>query len=91
MIFHPTEIKDVWIIEPRRFGDARGYFMETYRREEFLAATGIDIEFVQDNESVSAYGVLRGLHLQGGDHSQAKLVMVVEGRVLDVAVDLRPG
>lgn len=91
MIFNPTEINDVWIIQPRRFGDSRGYFMETYRREEFHAATGLDIEFVQDNESMSSYGVLRGLHLQNGAHSQAKLVRVVEGRVLDVAVDLRPG
>lgn len=89
MEFISTELPGVIIVEPRRFGDARGYFMETYRRAEFDAAVGQHVEFVQDNESVSRRGVLRGLHFQRGDKSQAKLVRVSEGRVFDVAVDLR--
>lgn len=92
MNYIETEIKGVWVIEPRCFGDGRGYFMETFRLEEFRAAIGCpDLTFVQDNESFSTRGVLRGLHLQRGAHSQAKLVRVSQGRVLDVAVDLRPG
>ena len=81
----------MWLIEPVRFGDSRGYFMETFRLEEFRRATGTAINFVQDNESMSTRGVLRGLHFQRGSFSQAKLVRVSEGCVLDVAVDLRPG
>lgn len=88
MEYIETNIKDVWIIKPRVFEDARGYFMETYRYEEFNEKVG-RIDFVQDNESRSTYGVLRGLHYQKGKWSQAKLVRVIEGRVLDVAVDLR--
>lgn len=88
MEYIETNIKDVWIIKPRVFEDARGYFMETYRCEEFNEKVG-HINFVQDNESRSTYGVLRGLHYQKGKWSQAKLVRVIEGRVLDVAVDLR--
>lgn len=88
MEYIETNIKDVWIIKPRVFEDARGYFMETYRYEEFNEKIG-RIDFVQDNESRSTYGVLRGLHYQKGKWSQAKLVRVIEGRVLDVAVDLR--
>lgn len=88
MEYIETNIKDVWIIKPRVFEDARGYFMETYRCEEFNEKVG-RIDFVQDNESKSTYGVLRGLHYQKGKWSQAKLVRVIEGRVLDVAVDLR--
>ncbi len=90
MNYIKTEISDVWIIEPRRFGDARGYFMESFKKEEFQANVG-PIEFVQDNESFSSRGVLRGLHFQKGEWSQAKLVRVSRGAVLDVAVDLRGG
>jgi dTDP-4-dehydrorhamnose 3,5-epimerase len=72
-------------------GDARGYFIETYNSRDFKAATGLDIEFVQDNQSRSTKGVLRGLHMQRGAAAQAKLVRVLEGAVLDVAVDLRKG
>ena len=89
MNFIPTEIEGVWIVEPKKFGDARGYFMETFKQAEFEAATGIAPRFVQDNESMSTRGVLRGLHFQKGEWSQAKLVRVLQGTVLDVAVDLR--
>lgn len=85
-----TEIPGVLIVEPEVFGDSRGYFMETFSLRKFREATGVDVEFVQDNEAKSRYGVLRGLHFQKGDHAQAKLVRVTRGRVLDVAVDLRP-
>ena len=86
-----TEIEGVYIIEPKVFGDARGYFFESYSKERFCAETGYDIDFVQDNESRSSYGVLRGLHFQKGEHAQSKLVRVVQGKVLDVAVDVRKG
>ena len=86
--FVPTEIEGVFIIEPSVFGDARGYFMETYQQEEFAAA-GIPGPFVQDNQSKSTKGVLRGLHFQK-EHTQGKLVRVVSGEVFDVAVDCRP-
>lgn len=88
MEYIKTNIKDVWILKPHVFEDARGYFMETFRSEDFYANLG-NVVFVQDNESKSSYGVLRGLHYQKGKWSQAKLVRVIEGRVLDVAVDLR--
>ena len=88
MIFKETEIKGVYVIEPRVFNDARGYFFEAWKRDEFKENVG-DVEFIQDNESKSSYGVLRGLHFQKGDLSQAKLVRVIKGKVLDVAVDLR--
>lgn len=78
------------LISPRIFPDSRGYFMEIYHREKFRAA-GIDAEFVQDNESSSSYGVIRGLHLQLPPHTQAKLIRVLSGRILDVVVDLRCG
>lgn len=91
MTFTPLDIDGLWLIEPRRFGDSRGYFCETFKLSEFRKATGIDINFIQDNESVSARGVLRGLHLQRGTWGQAKLVRVSQGTVYDVAVDLRPG
>ena len=84
-----TEIEGVYIIEPKVFGDSRGYFMETYNQEEFFAK-GIKNAFVQDNQSKSKRGVLRGLHFQI-NHPQAKLVRVLEGEVYDVAVDLRQG
>lgn len=90
MEFKELDIKGVWLIKPRRFGDVRGYFAETWRKDEFEAHVG-RVEFVQDNESVSSRGVLRGLHFQKGAASQAKLVRVSNGCVLDVAVDLRRG
>lgn len=90
MEFIKTDIDGVVIVKPRRFGDRRGYFMETYNAEQFDPVIG-PVRFIQDNESASSRGVLRGLHLQRGEASQAKLVRVVQGRVFDVAVDLRPG
>ena len=84
----PTEIPDVLIIKPRIFADDRGYFFESYNLEKFTAA-GIAAKFVQDNESKSAKGVLRGLHFQKPPFAQGKLVRVIQGAVLDVAVDLR--
>lgn len=88
MKYIQTEIDEVWLIEPKIYSDSRGYFMEAYKQEEFEAAIG-PIRFIQDNESKSSFGVLRGLHYQKGIHSQAKLVRVIKGEVLDVAVDLR--
>ena len=88
MNYIQTEIDGVWLIEPKVFSDARGYLMEAFKKEEFEAKIG-PIDFVQDNESKSSFGVLRGLHYQKGEHSQAKLVRVIKGEVLDVAVDLR--
>lgn len=88
MEFKKTAIEDVYIIEPRVFNDARGYFFEAWKKQEFEDHVG-RIDFIQDNESKSSYGVLRGLHYQKGDFSQAKLVRVIKGKVLDVAVDLR--
>ena len=85
-----TAIPGVVIIEPKVFGDARGYFMETWSQRDFDAQVR-PIKFVQDNESKSSYGVLRGLHFQKGKDSQSKLVRVLKGRVLDVAVDIRRG
>jgi dTDP-4-dehydrorhamnose 3,5-epimerase len=85
--FNKTEIEGVFIIEPQVFGDNRGYFMETYNFDEFKEA-GLDMVFVQDNQSKSKKGVLRGLHFQT-EHSQGKLVRVIKGEVFDVAVDLR--
>lgn len=85
--FIETDIKDLFIIEPTVFGDARGYFMETYNYAEFSEA-GLDMKFVQDNESKSKKGVLRGLHMQK-NNPQGKLVRVIDGEVFDVAVDLR--
>lgn len=84
-----TDIEGVIIIEPKVFKDNRGYFYETYNDEEFQNAIGHPISFIQDNESKSMYGVLRGIHFQDGLMSQAKLVRVTRGKVLDVAVDLR--
>lgn len=84
-----TELPDVLLIKPRIFQDARGFFFESFNRSLWLEATGIDCDFVQDNHSRSARGVLRGLHYQRPPHPQAKLVRVVVGEVYDVAVDLR--
>ena len=88
MEFKKTAIEGVYIIEPRVFNDARGYFFEAWKQEEFNAHIG-QVNFIQDNESKSSHGVLRGLHYQKGELSQAKLVRVIKGRVLDVAVDIR--
>lgn len=84
-----TPLKDCYIIEPTIFEDDRGYFYEKFNEQKFEQLTGMNGHFVQDNISKSSYGVLRGLHLQKGDHSQAKLVSCLEGKVWDVAVDLR--
>ena len=89
MRIEQTPLKDCFIVHEKVHGDARGYFIETYNSRDFKAATGLDIEFVQDNQSKSSKGVLRGLHMQKGDAAQAKLVRVLEGAVLDIAVDLR--
>lgn len=89
MKYIETSIPDVWVLEPRVFEDARGYFMETWREEDFNQHIGRKVHFVQDNQSLSSRGVLRGLHYQKGELSQAKLVRVLQGVVVDVAVDLR--
>jgi dTDP-4-dehydrorhamnose 3,5-epimerase len=89
MNIRQTNIPDVVIIEPRVFNDARGYFFESYNKISFDELIGDDINFIQDNEAKSSYGVLRGLHFQKGQHAQAKLIRVVSGKVLDVAVDIR--
>ena len=86
-----TEIEGVLIIEPKVFGDARGYFLESFNAKEFAEKTGLNIDFVQDNESMSSYGVMRGLHFQRPPYTQSKLVRCVKGAVLDVAVDIRKG
>jgi len=86
----PTKLEGVLILEPTVFGDERGYFLESYNQKVFAEA-GIDAVFVQDNQSLSRKGVLRGLHFQTGEHAQAKLVRVLSGCVLDVTVDLRHG
>ena len=88
MEYQKTDIEGVYVIEPRVFNDARGYFMEAWKQAEFNEQVG-PVSFIQDNESKSSFGVLRGLHYQKGDASQAKLVRVIKGRVLDVAVDIR--
>lgn len=89
MNYIKTEIPDVWVCEPKVFADARGYFMETWRAADFNENIGHEVNFVQDNQSMSSRGVLRGLHFQKGEFSQAKLVRVLQGTVVDVAVDLR--
>lgn len=86
-----TDIEGVLIIEPNVFGDSRGYFFESFNAKEFKEKSGVDVNFVQDNESRSHYGVLRGLHFQLPPYTQSKLVRVVKGRVMDVAVDIRKG
>ena len=90
MNYIQTEIPEVWILEPKVFNDSRGYFMETFKKEDFEKHIG-KVDFIQDNESKSSFGVLRGLHFQKGEFSQAKLVRVITGKVLDVAVDIRKG
>ena len=86
-----TNIDSVIMIEPKVFGDSRGYFFESFNAREFREKTGLDVTFVQDNESMSSYGVMRGLHFQRPPYTQSKLVRCVKGRVLDVAVDIRKG
>jgi dTDP-4-dehydrorhamnose 3,5-epimerase len=91
MQFIAQAIPDVFVIEPKAHGDHRGYFVKTFRQDKFEATVGYKINFVQDNESTSLKGVLRGLHFQLAPHAQSKLVRVIEGSVLDVAVDIRKG
>ncbi|MBL7886367.1 MAG: dTDP-4-dehydrorhamnose 3,5-epimerase [Flavobacterium sp.] len=90
MNFIETKLKGCFILEPKVILDERGYFMESFNQKTFHSGTGQNIDFVQDNQSFSSRGVLRGLHYQTGEHAQAKLVRVLQGEVLDVAVDLRP-
>ena len=85
-----TELAGCFLIEPRVFEDERGYFFESYHLKRFQDSTGLDLNFVQDNESKSKYGVIRGLHIQKGEFAQAKLIRVLSGKILDVAVDARP-
>ena len=91
MKFIKQKISDVIVVEPQVHGDSRGYFVETFRQDLFEKALGYSVDFVQDNESKSSKGVLRGLHFQLAPHAQSKLVRVIEGCVLDVAVDIRAG
>jgi dTDP-4-dehydrorhamnose 3,5-epimerase len=90
MKFIETKLKGCYILEPKIIKDERGYFMESFNEKTFSEGVGQKVTFVQDNQSFSSKGVLRGLHYQTGEHAQAKLVRVLQGEVLDVAVDLRP-
>ena len=90
MKFIETKLKGCFILEPKIIKDERGYFMESFNEKTFQEGIGQKVTFVQDNQSFSTKGVLRGLHYQCGEHAQAKLVRVIQGEVLDVAVDLRP-
>lgn len=90
MKFTETKLKGCFILEPNIIGDERGYFMESFNEKTFNKGIGQDVHFVQDNQSFSSKGVLRGLHYQTGEHAQAKLVRVLQGEVIDVAVDIRP-
>ena len=90
MNFTPTKLEGCFIIEPKVIQDERGYFMESFNENTFQKGTGKAVHFVQDNQSFSTKGVLRGLHYQTGEHAQAKLVRVLQGEVLDVVVDIRP-
>jgi len=85
-----TPLQDCVLLKPAIFNDTRGYFFESFNQNKFRQLTGLEVNFVQDNQSFSSYGVLRGLHFQKGEHAQAKLVRVLKGEVLDVAIDLRP-
>lgn len=91
MTYTEAKLKGCFILEPTVYEDERGYFFESFNETKLAAILGYKPHFVQDNQSKSQFGVVRGLHLQAGDHAQAKLVRVVEGKVLDVAVDVRPG
>ena len=90
MNFIQTHLSGCFVVEPKVFKDERGYFMESYNENTFNEGVGQKVHFVQDNQSYSSRGVLRGLHYQTGEHAQAKLVRVIEGEVLDIAVDIRP-
>ena len=90
MIFTETKLKGCFTIEPKIIRDERGYFMESFNERTFEKGIGQNVHFVQDNQSFSSKGVLRGLHYQCGEHAQAKLVRVLKGEVLDIAVDIRP-
>ena len=90
MNFIETKLKGCFILEPKIVNDERGYFMESFNERTFHNGIGINVHFVQDNQSFSSKGVLRGLHYQSGEHAQSKLVRVLQGEVLDVAVDIRP-
>jgi len=90
MNFIETNLKGCFIIEPNVFYDGRGYFLESYNKNTFKKGIGSDVDFIQDNRSLSSFGVLRGLHFQKGNDAQSKLVMVLSGKVLDVVVDIRP-
>ncbi|MCB4798313.1 dTDP-4-dehydrorhamnose 3,5-epimerase [Neotamlana laminarinivorans] len=89
MIVKETKLANCFVLEPKVFNDSRGYFLESFNQNTFQKVTGLSVNFVQDNESMSSKGVLRGLHFQTGEFAQAKLVRVIKGKVLDVAVDLR--
>jgi dTDP-4-dehydrorhamnose 3,5-epimerase len=91
MDFIPQNIPEVLLIKPKVFGDDRGYFVETFRQDKFEEVVGHKVNFIQDNESKSTKGVLRGMHFQLPPYAQSKLVRVIEGKVLDVAVDIRQG
>ena len=91
MTVSETELKDCFIIEPQIFSDERGYFFESFHKDKFQQLTNIEVDFLQDNEAFSNRGIIRGLHFQKGQFAQAKLVRVVKGKVLDVALDIRPG
>lgn len=90
MILEKTPLDDCYILTPRIFSDVRGTFFESFNKKQFYSATGLEVEFVQDNQSTSQKGVLRGLHFQKGELAQAKLVRVIKGSVLDIVVDIRP-
>ncbi len=90
MTLEHTSLKDCYILTPNIFGDKRGSFFESFNKKVFYSATGLEVDFVQDNQSTSQKGVLRGLHFQKGEFAQAKLVRVIKGSVLDVVVDIRP-
>ncbi|MFT6036044.1 MAG: dTDP-4-dehydrorhamnose 3,5-epimerase, partial [Marivirga sp.] len=90
MIFTETKLKGCFVLEPTVHGDDRGYFFESFNQQIFENGIGSKVDFVQDNQSFSKFGTLRGLHFQKGDSAQAKLVRVLSGEVLDVAVDIRP-
>ncbi len=91
MTIFPSKLEGCFVLEPKIISDERGYFMESFNERTFSEKTGHNVHFVQDNQSYSTKGVLRGLHYQTGEHAQAKLVRVLRGEVLDVAVDIRPG
>jgi dTDP-4-dehydrorhamnose 3,5-epimerase len=90
VILEKTPLDDCYILTPRIFSDVRGTFFESFNKKQFYSATGLEVEFVQDNQSTSQKGVLRGLHFQKGELAQAKLVRVIKGSVLDIVVDIRP-